>query len=255
MELTEVAFWDEYWKARKLPDVFDPSFSFDRCLARNLKKSLRGCRGEVLEIGCAPGKWLAYLATELGLLPSGIEYSAVGVEATIKNFSLLQIKYGKIWHGDFIDITPEKKFDVVMSLGFIEHFDAAAEVVTQHVKWLKPGGVLVLGVPNFRGIYKPIQKILDPTLLEKHNLTIMNLTFFRKIADLNRLKIRYLNYLGSFEPSLPIPRAGARTIGMSVIRICLGAARYLRRLRFLDYINCALISSYLLAIYENTVQP
>lgn len=84
MELTEVKFWDSYWANCRLPSVVDLNFSFDRCLAKSLKNLLSGCAGEVLEIGCAPGKWLAYLNKELGLMPSGIEYSDAGLAATKK---------------------------------------------------------------------------------------------------------------------------------------------------------------------------
>ncbi len=34
---------------------------------------------QYLEIGCAPGKFLAYAAKELGAVASGLDYSATGV--------------------------------------------------------------------------------------------------------------------------------------------------------------------------------
>lgn len=252
MSLTDAAFWENYWDSCKLPNVADQNFSFDRCLSRELVKILNGCTGEVLEVGCAPGRWLAFLATRLGLKPSGIEYSEKGMEATKKNFSLLGIQCGEIWSGDFFQIPPRRSYDVVMSLGFIEHFDNVMEVIGRHLLWLKPGGILVLGVPNFLGIYRHIQGVLDPSLLEKHNLNIMNLDYFREIGEVHGLKLKYLDYIGSFEPCLPIGPPGMNVPPkVFAMKAFLKIARWARRPRFIDRFNHPYLSSYILSAYIN----
>ena len=250
MELTEVKFWDDYWANCKLPNEVDFSFSFERCLAMNLKIFLAGCNGEVLEIGCAPGKWLAFLSGELGLKPSGIEYSSAGMLATKKNFEMLDLSYGNIWRGDFFQLPPTQKFDVVMSLGFIEHFSNVDEVIERHLQWLKAGGKLVLGVPNFCGIYKPIQFALDHSVLEKHNTEIMNVAYFQKLGELLNLKPIFIGYIGSFEPDLFILPDIPFSLKQYVLRGLLWLARRVRRLRTLDMINNSYISSYILSVYE-----
>ncbi|MCR4288266.1 MAG: class I SAM-dependent methyltransferase, partial [Deltaproteobacteria bacterium] len=93
MELTEVKFWDDYWKGCGLPSAIDEGFSFDRCLAKELRRHLTGLSGKALEVGCAPGRWMAFLH-ELGLVPSGIEYSRAGVDITVRNLNMLHVKYG-----------------------------------------------------------------------------------------------------------------------------------------------------------------
>src|SRR2546428_2268984 len=106
-ELTDVEFWDEYWSHFKLPISVDLSFSFDRCLAKVLKEQLIACSGgTVLEIGCAPGKWLAFLAKEVGLTPSGIEYSNTGVLNTQRNLALLGLDDARIIAGNFLTLEP-----------------------------------------------------------------------------------------------------------------------------------------------------
>ena len=91
MELTDVKFWDDYWTGYNHPGTINPKFSYDRCLAHTLKSimSQLHAKGEVLEVGCAPGKWLAFMAQHLGLKPSVIEYSEAGMNATLKNFQEL----------------------------------------------------------------------------------------------------------------------------------------------------------------------
>jgi SAM-dependent methyltransferase len=249
-KLTDVQFWDNYWAGCKLPSVINYKFSFERCLAYQLNKALKGSSGEILEIGCAPGKWLAFAAQEIGLKPSGIEYSKAGMEATLKNFSLLGIEPGFVEYGDFFAIKPRKQFDVVMSLGFIEHFDLVDKVVEKHIQWLKNDGHLVLAVPNFRGIYYLIQNILDRTLLDKHNLQIMNLAYFNYLASNFNLTPLYLGYIGSFEPTLPIATAESINLKQFVVKNLLRLSVYLRRIRHFDYLNSPTFSSCILAVYQ-----
>lgn len=258
MKLTKVEFWNRYWKNVKLPKTIDLDFSFERCLATALKGALPEVHGEVLEVGCAPGKWLAFMSDEFGLKPNGIEYSEAGMDATYRNFIALGLDVGRIQAGDFFKIKPDKQYDVVMSYGFIEHFSNVDEVVDLHLRWLKPGGVLILGVPNFRGIYSVLQSILDREVLEKHNLNVMNLGYFQHVADKFNLEPLFVDYLGSFEPALPIKKERAcgvvallfrRPLEFLVKSFIWFAVR-IRRLRFFDRINHPLISSYILGVYK-----
>lgn len=250
MELTEVKFWESFWANCKLPSTVDMSHSFDRCLARELKKNLPDIKGDVFEVGCAPGKWLAFMAKEFAMNPSGIEYSEAGMIATLENFKILRLAPGSILTGDFFQAKPEHQFDVVMSFGFIEHFDNVDEVVDLHLDWLKPGGVLILGVPNFCGIYFTIQGILDRELLDKHNLKIMNLDYFRSLVARFKLKPIFLDYIGSFEPDLPIPKHRFGNPLQFAVKGLLWITRRIRRIQMLDRLNNRFISSYILAIYR-----
>ena len=60
MKLTEQEFWDDYWTNIQLPSQIDHNNAFERCLAEALNSELNGISGDVLEVGCAPGKWLAF---------------------------------------------------------------------------------------------------------------------------------------------------------------------------------------------------
>jgi len=250
MQLTDEKYWDEYWKNCKLPSIVDMNFSFDRCLAKTIKKVLSDIKGTALEVGCAPGRWLAFLYKELGLIPSGIEYSKAGIEVTIKNLNLLNVKYDKIYNGDFFSLKPSSSFDVVISLGFIEHFSNPDEVIESHLRWLKPSGTLVLGVPNFNGINFLLQKIFDEEILKAHNLNIMSTEYFKNIASRYDLRIRFLDYIGSFEPSLIIVKPGRRNIEQYTALAFLKMAFISRKFHFWDSINDRQLSSYILAIYK-----
>lgn len=253
MELTEVEFWENYWKNCELPCEIDPEFSFERCLSGALMAHLPEVRGDVLEIGCAPGKWLAFMAATFGLKPHGIEYSQAGKQATLRNFELLGLEAGTIRDGDFFSIEPSPIYDVVMSFGFIEHFSDPDMVVQRHLSWLKEDGLLVLGVPNFKGIYSILQRTLDPAILEKHNLEVMSPEYFRHLSTKFALTPLHADYLGSFEPSLPIASPQRRKFPQLLARAFLRLTHMLR-LPWMDRINHPWLSSYLLAIYRKSTR-
>ena len=253
MELAEVKFWENYWANCSLPSLADENLSFDRCLGRAIKKNLPITSGEVLEVGCAPGKWLAFMAREFGLKPSGVEYSDAGMKATLENFRILGLTPDAIFTGDFFEMKPPRQFDAVMSFGFIEHFSDVDSVVERHLQWLKPGGVLILGVPNFTGIYSPIQRVLDKNILEKHNLDIMNLDYFRGLGRRLSLEPVFLDYVGSFEPTLFIANYRLGNPLQVIVRAGLWLARRVRRWRWFDQFNHPFYSGYILAIYRKSI--
>lgn len=254
MELTEVKFWENYWENCQLPSEVDESFSFDRCLASAIKENTPTLSGEILEVGCAPGKWLAFMAKEFDLKPSGVEYSDAGMKATLENFRLLGLTSETIFIGDFFRMQAPRQFDVVMSFGFIEHFVDVDKVIDAHLQWLKPGGVLILGVPNFRGLYAPIQRVLDKGILDKHNLDIMNLDYFKCLETRLPLKPVYIEYVGSFEPTLFIAGYRFGNPLQIIVRAGLWLARRVRRWRWFDQFNHPFYSGYILAIYRKTAQ-
>jgi len=252
--LTGVDFWERCWNQFNLPCEVNWNSSFDRCLGSAIKTNLPSVSGKLLEVGCAPGKWLAFMAKEFDLRPSGVEYSESGIKLTTENFRLLGLKPDQIIADDFFQINPTHQFDVVMSLGFIEHFPDVDAVISLHLKWLKPGGVLILGVPNFRGIYLPIQHALDKSILAKHNLDIMNLEYFRGLAKRLSLTPVFLEYIGSFEPAGFVASYRIGNQLQVLIRACLWLARRIRRWRGFDRFNHPFYSGYILAIYKKRLE-
>ena len=73
-------------------------------------------------------------------------------------------------------------FDVVYSAGVIEHFDDPREIVATHTALLRPGGIALIHVPNYGGLYGSLQARLDPDNLALHNLHIMSLPALRALA-------------------------------------------------------------------------
>ena len=75
-------FWEEdYYRGVEIPARPDPTFPFERCLASALEE-LAPVRPKatVLEVGCAPARWLVWYAERFGARVTGIEYSPKGAE-------------------------------------------------------------------------------------------------------------------------------------------------------------------------------
>jgi 2-polyprenyl-3-methyl-5-hydroxy-6-metoxy-1,4-benzoquinol methylase len=127
----------------------------------------------VLEIGCAPGKTLAWLAKIGRCRVAGLDYSERGLGFTRDLFRALAIEGDLRCEGLDVTTFAPGSFDLVFSVGVIEHFDDPRDIVRQHVALTKPGGLTLVVVPNYGGLYGRIQARFDPANLLLHNLAIM----------------------------------------------------------------------------------
>jgi 2-polyprenyl-6-hydroxyphenyl methylase/3-demethylubiquinone-9 3-methyltransferase len=65
---------------------------------------------------------------------------------------------------------PEDHFDVVYSLGLIEHFEDPSYLLSILSRVVRPGGILITLVPNYSGVWGAIQRYIDPGLLAVHTV-------------------------------------------------------------------------------------
>jgi 2-polyprenyl-3-methyl-5-hydroxy-6-metoxy-1,4-benzoquinol methylase len=82
------------------------------------------------------------------------------------------IIYNRDIFGDLSDLP---RFDIVFSMGLIEHFSDPDAIVGKHVELLNKQGILLLGVPNYRGISHTVLRRLAPRKLSMHNLETMDI--------------------------------------------------------------------------------
>jgi 2-polyprenyl-3-methyl-5-hydroxy-6-metoxy-1,4-benzoquinol methylase len=92
-------------------------------------------------------------------------------------------------HDIFSDLSDLPRFDIVFSMGFIEHFSDLGSIVGKHVELLKKHGILLLGVPNYPGISQFVLKRLAPRLLSTHNLEAMDIKNWKFLKKCTGLKL------------------------------------------------------------------
>jgi len=250
--LTEKNYWEDRWDKVRLPAIVEPTTKHPvaREILRIFQHHLPTGDLSVVEIGGAPGQYCAYLSKYHGYHPSIIEYSEIGCEKTRENFDMLALDVIVFQRDFFSDLSDLPRFDVVMSLGFIEHFNDLDDVFRRHVSLLRKGGILVLGVPNFRGITRKVLARMAPDTLARHNLEAMDLKNWGTLETTYGLTPLFKGYLGGFQPK-NLKRCERRT----AVNLCIhyafkGLDRLMSFFPFLRKRNSPAWSAYLLGVYR-----
>ena len=148
---------EQYYGIKK--NKFIPALQNIRCrLSRNRAKKYLSAisksviKPRVLDIGCAEGRFLqAFL--EYGCDCYGIEHSSYPVERFLDND---RIKY---FTGSLDAAGLDKQaFDIIIMWHVLEHLDDPDKVINIISSLLKPDGVFILAVPNFKSFEAQIFK-------------------------------------------------------------------------------------------------
>jgi 2-polyprenyl-3-methyl-5-hydroxy-6-metoxy-1,4-benzoquinol methylase len=178
----------------------------------------------VLEIGCAPGKYLAYLAKVHKATVCGLDYSEPGIAFSRRLFSKLDLPGEFRCEDIFATTLPGDSFDLVYSLGVIEHFEDARAIVDRHLFLTKPGGRVVITIPNYGGMYGRLESYFSPEILCMHNLRLMScqalvqLTSERAACEVTAYRSGHLSpWILNFEKKWPVTLAKASSFALNLL--------------------------------------
>lgn len=255
-KLTEKQHWDDYWSNFDLPVEIKKSDD-NLLLNEELKifeKYLPKKPISIVEIGGAPGQYLVYMNRQFGYSVSCLDYSEVGCEKTIENFKLLGIPV-EVYHKDlFAKNLNMPQFDLVYSMGLIEHFEDVAGVVKKHLDLLKPGGILLLGLPNFRGVNHLFLRWLAPDLLKQHNLKTMDIRTWKSFESEFKLKTIFKGYVGGFEPmTFMVQEKKSFLRNLLFLKARVLNKIFHKNFRGLRSLNSRCFSGYILGIYQKPI--
>ena len=176
--LTTKDTWQAHWESKKHLRYITHNYSFHEVIYALSKKLPPASR--CIELGGYPGYFSIYFKKYCGLSPTLIDYYFDHDSfKEIIEFNGLQVSDISIIQDDVISHAPNEFFDLVASFGLIEHFRDLNSILSAHIKFLKPGGILLISLPNFMGINGLLQKYFDPTNLSIHNLEVMNLELLK----------------------------------------------------------------------------
>ena len=152
LELLKLHFSQKVEDENRIYTVSNPSS--EQILARTrLRLAVQSvCRlvppgSRILDLGCGCGiaasilAELGYEVTALDLVPQMFEPTKERTDQSIE--WLAEAFHNKI--------APKGTFDVVLALGFLEYQERAGKELVKMRKLLKPGGLLLLSVPNTLG--------------------------------------------------------------------------------------------------------
>ncbi len=215
--LTTTAHWDGVWSGLDLPDRLDGRRgAMYRSIAVWLMNNLAPGDKLLLEVGCAPGRYMLYFAEHFGYKVHGIDFSAVGCEVTRRNLVSAGID-AMVYEADFRTAKiPTETYDVVFSAGFVYHFADWEEIIANMVKLLKAGGQLVVLLDNFAGINGWLRRHLAPKTYKRHvPLTAGELERAFREAGLEKVES---GYFGSLRLSVPTTSASVtqRAVSLAV---------------------------------------
>ncbi len=114
----------------------------------------------ILEVGAGGSYTLGGLARRLECSAFGIEPDVAGIRKTIE---LAQGESADVLmtRGDgFLLPFEQDRFDVVYSLGLVEHFtlEETRALIDEHIRVCKPGGLVIVAVPNLLNLPHTIRK-------------------------------------------------------------------------------------------------
>lgn len=103
-----------------------------------------------LEVGCAPAQFMVYYNQVLGWDVAGIELSEIGITRS-KAMLEANCVAARLYAGDVLTMEPEDQYDVVGSFGLVEHFVDPLPCYRAMMRWIRPGGAMIVSVPNLIG--------------------------------------------------------------------------------------------------------
>lgn len=161
--------WDEHWRGIPLPTALRPWTPVIRAYDRFFRRCAGDLRGRrILEIGCCPGRWMAYFASRYEARVAGIEYAERSCELTRRNLALQEIE-APCYQGDARDVELDAgTYDLVFSMGVVEHYDDPREMLAAHARFTEPGGCVVVTCPNLAGLHGAIMRRFSPTAWSEH---------------------------------------------------------------------------------------
>ncbi|WP_218352524.1 class I SAM-dependent methyltransferase [Alteromonas lipotrueiana] len=144
---------------------------------------------QILEAGCG-NKWQLRL--------SNISYILTGIDVDQEAVALRQRRYNDLNHviiGDlrYIDL-PHQKFDIIYTAFVLEHVHNVEQVLNNFCQWLRPGGLLIIKVPDRDTVYGFAARVTP------HWLHVMYYRFFK--GNKNAGKPGYLPYPTVYDKTL-----------------------------------------------------
>lgn len=195
--LTDRQFWVNYWESKTGLSVNIPAnYLFHKELGSIIQSQQVKT---AIELGGFPGYYAVFLKKYFKLDVTLLDYF---VHQPVTN-ALLEANELKesdihIIETDLFNHKEVRQYDLVLSCGLIEHFNDTDDIIQRHIHFLKPGGTLLITLPNFKALNGWFQKVFDKANYDKHNIHCMDPELLASISRKAGLEVIQSKYFGHF---------------------------------------------------------
>ncbi len=158
----------------------------------DLMRRNNGTRASILEFGGANSCFIDQILEEVKPARYDvIDSNQLGLDLLKSRYcrdNRVSVSLGDVLSGS----TPERLYDIVFSVGLIEHFDPAgtARAVAAHFRYLRPGGTAIVTFPTPTWLYRTVRGLAEMTnnwiFHDERPLRLPE--FERAVADLGEIK-------------------------------------------------------------------
>jgi SAM-dependent methyltransferase len=208
-------------------------------MERRIGQARRGGDVRILEAGCG-ARWtlrlegIPYKLTAVDIDKEALEIRKTGVR------DVDEIRVGDLRNGDLF--APES-FDVIYNSYVLEHVKGAEQVLDNFVRWLAPGGLLILKIPDRDSVYGLLARstpfwvhVLYKRYVEglpnagqpgygpypTHYDTVVSRRGIHRYCSTHGCRVEYEAGFGGYLPKRPVVRAFALTVVKTIAALSFG---------------------------------
>lgn len=159
--------WDEVWQTGASGSFITRlRLVYNRMLGQLILPHV-STEGRTLELGSGTAQLTLMIAPHIKEAV-GLDISSEGLAIAAREQKRLGVHNATFVKADVQNVPFREEFDVVWSAGLIEHFfDRDINIVKQHLKATKQGGVVVMSVPYAYSLHSLHYKLTRPALTRR----------------------------------------------------------------------------------------
>lgn len=153
---SNVNIWQKQW------EIFskNKSFHLNEGILLQIKKlfNQKVKNVKIIELGAGSGGDILYL-TKLGAKTTALDFSPKSISIINSRAKKENVKITSICQDCTKTNISNNYFDLVYSVGLVEHFTNPLKTLKEQIRILKPGGYLIVDVPQKFNLYTLVKKI------------------------------------------------------------------------------------------------